>query len=572
MPNAPCPMPNAQCPMPNAQCPMPHAQFPMPNAQLQHYMNAYITRQNLISALRTSDVWDVIVIGGGATGLGTAVEAATRGYKTLVLEQYDFAKGTSSRSTKLIHGGVRYLAQGNIALVRGSLRERGRLRCNAPHLVWDLTFIVPAYSWWSKLFYGAGLKLYDLLAGSLNLGSSRFLSKEEALKRMPMLKSERLKGGILYYDGQFDDARLAIALLRTLLDHNGIALNYFPVIGLIKESDRITGVRACDGETGEILNLQSRAVINATGVFVDAVRQMDNPNTPKMLSPSQGIHLVVDKRFHKSDSAMMIPKTADKRVLFAVPWHDKVVIGTTDTPVEQISFEPRPLEAEIEFILRTASQYLTQPPTRQDVLSVYVGLRPLVKSQKSAGVGSTATLSRDHIIRVSDSGLITITGGKWTTYRKMGEDAINRAIEVAKLSPAISVTSNLHLHGWTEMPEAEPLTVYGSDGAKVRDIPGADTRLHSRLPYWEAEVRWAARYELARTVEDVLSRRTRALLLDAIASVESAPRVAKILAEELGRDAAWQQQQLEQYRALAEGYLLHPSNEQLSTDINFYHQ
>jgi glycerol-3-phosphate dehydrogenase len=533
--------------MPIAHCPI-------------HNMNAYITRQNLISALRTSDVWDIIVIGGGATGLGTAVEAATRGYKTLLLEQYDFAKGTSSRSTKLIHGGVRYLAQGNIALVRDSLRERGRLHCNAPHLVRDLTFIVPAYTWWSKPFYGAGLKLYDLLAGSLNLGSSRFLSKEEVLERMPTLKSEGLKGGILYHDGQFDDARLAIALLRTLLDNNGIALNYFPVIGLIKESDRITGVRACDRETGEILNLQSRAVINATGVFVDAVRQMDDPNTPKMLSPSQGIHLVVDKRFQPSNSAMMIPKTADGRVLFAVPWHDKVVIGTTDTPVEQISFEPRPLEAEIEFILGTASQYLTQSPTRQDVLSVYVGLRPLVKSQKSAGVGSTATLSRDHIIRVSDSGLITITGGKWTTYRKMGEDAINRAIEVTKLSLSTSVTSNLRLHGWTQTPEAEPLTVYGSDGVKVREIPGADKRLHSRLPYLEAEVRWVARYELARTVEDVLSRRTRALLLDAIASIESAPRVATILAEELGHDAVWQQQQLEQYRALAEGYLLHSSN------------
>jgi glycerol-3-phosphate dehydrogenase len=524
-------------------------------------MNAPITRQDLISALRTGDRWDVIVIGGGATGLGAAIEATTRGYKTLLLERYDFAKGTSSRSTKLVHGGVRYLAQGNIGLVRDSLRERGRLRRNAPHLVRDLTFLVPTYAWWTKPYYGAGLKLYDLLAGTLNLGSSRFLSAKEAVERMPTLISEGLKGGILYHDGQFDDARLAIALMRTFLDRNGIALNYFPVTGLLKSGDRVAGVQTRDAETGECFELQARAVINATGVFVDAVRQMDDPKATKMLSPSQGIHLVVDKRFQPSDSAMMIPKTEDGRVLFALPWHDRVVIGTTDTPVEDVTVEPRPLEEEIAFILRTAGQYLTQPPTRQDVLSFFVGQRPLVKSQKSDGVGSTASLSRDHVIRISDSGLITITGGKWTTYRKMGEDVIDRAIALTSLSPSTSVTADLQLHGWTQTPEAEPLNVYGSDASSVRDLSGADKLLHDRLPHSEAEVRWAARCELARTVEDVLARRTRALLLDAIASVESAPRVAALLAEELGRDTTWQRQQVEQYRTLAEGYLLKPINE-----------
>ncbi|MBD2104005.1 glycerol-3-phosphate dehydrogenase/oxidase [Leptolyngbya sp. FACHB-261] len=519
-------------------------------------MNALINRENLIAALRQPDVWDLIVIGGGATGLGTAVEAANRGYKTLLLEQYDFAKGTSSRSTKLVHGGVRYLAQGNIGLVRESLRERGLLRRNAPHLVRDLTFVVPAYTWWSKFFYGAGLKVYDILAGKLGLGASHFLSKREILARMPTLNPQGLKGGIVYHDGQFDDSRLAIALLRTFLDYSGIALNYFPVTGLLKQGERVTGVSARDTETGERFELQARSVINATGIFVDTVRRMDNPNVPDMLSPSQGIHLVVDKRFQPSDSAIMIPHTEDGRVLFAVPWHNKVVIGTTDTPVEHVAFEPRPLQEEIDFILRTAAQYLANPPTQQDVLSVFVGQRPLVKPERTAGAGSTASLSRDHVIRVSGSGLITITGGKWTTYRKMGEDVVDQAMQLARLPAQASTTSNLHLHGWTATPEAEPLGMYGSDAEAVRDLPGADILLHAQLPYREAEVRWAARYELARTVEDVLARRTRALLLNARASMEAAPRVVELLAEELGKDSAWQQQQLEQYRSLAEGYLL----------------
>ena len=516
-------------------------------------MKTPITRQDLIAKLRQSDEWDFIVIGGGATGLGTAVEAATRGYRTLLLEKYDFAKGTSSRSTKLVHGGVRYLAQGNIALVREALHERGLLRRNAPHLVHDLTFVVPGYAWWSQLFYGAGLKLYDLLSGRLSLGHSRFLSEQDTLQRIPTLKTDGLRGGVAYHDGQFDDARLAITLLQTLLDYNGVALNYLPVIGLLKQGERVTGVRTRDAETGETFELKGNVVVNATGVFVDDVRRMDDPTASAMLSPSQGVHIVVDKRFLPSDSAMMIPKTEDGRVLFAVPWHGKVVIGTTDTPVEHTSYEPRPLKEEIDFILRTAAQYLTPTLSRQDVLSVFVGQRPLVKAEETE---STAALSREHVIRISASGLLTITGGKWTTYRKMGEDVVDQAIQLVHLSLRPSITSNLHLHGWTQTPSAEPLNVYGSDAASIQDLPGANTLLHPRLPYLEAEVRWAARYELARTVEDVLARRTRSLLLDAIASMEAAPRVTAILAEELRLDKAWQQQQIEAYHSLAVGYLL----------------
>jgi glycerol-3-phosphate dehydrogenase len=495
----------------------------------------------------------MIVIGGGATGLGTAVEAAGRGYKTLLLEKYDFAKGTSSRSTKLIHGGVRYLAQGNLPLVREALHERGLLRRNAPHLVQDRSFVVPGYAWWSQLYYGAGLKLYDLLSGRLSLGHSQLLNEQRTLEQIPTLKRKGLRGGILYHDGQFDDARLAITLMRTLLDQGGVALNYAPVIDLIKTENKVAGVRAQDAETGEMFDLMSQVVVNATGIFVDAIRRLDDPAAQTMLSPSQGVHVVVDQQFLPGNSAMMIPKTDDGRVLFAIPWHGKVLIGTTDTPVEQPEYEPRPLDAEIDFILQTVAGYLCPAPARSDVLSVFVGQRPLVKTNNAT---STAALSREHTIRVSASGLLTITGGKWTTYRKMGEDLVDLVVQQGNLPPQPSVTETLKLHGWTQTPAAAPLDVYGSDAASIQQMPGANKLLHPRLPYTEADVRWAARYEMARTVEDVLSRRTRSLLLDAAASIEAAPNVASLLAEELGAGTDWQQQQLAAYRSLAIGYLL----------------
>ncbi|WP_034388733.1 glycerol-3-phosphate dehydrogenase/oxidase [Deinococcus sp. YIM 77859] len=510
----------------------------------------------VLAAATAPEPWDVLVIGGGASGLGTAVEAATRGHRTLLLEGHDYAKGTSSRSTKLVHGGVRYLAQGNISLVREALHERGLLRKNAPHLVRDLGFVVPAYDWWAGPFYGVGLKLYDILAGKLNLGSSKYLDKEAALARTPTLRAEGLRGGILYFDGQFDDARLAITLLRTLEDHGGVALNYAPVVGLLQEGGRVVGARFRDLETGQEHAVRARAVVNATGVWVDDIRRMEQPNAEPLLSPSQGVHVVVDKRFLPGDSAIMIPRTDDGRVMFAVPWHDRVVIGTTDTPVPEASFEPRALEEEISFILNTAGRYLNPAPTRADVRSVYVGLRPLVRGENTDGAGSTAALSRDHVIRVSAGGLITLTGGKWTTYRRMGEDTINRAEQLAGLPQRLTVTPGLHLHGWSVEPREDHWKVYGSDAERVQALPGATTRLHPDLPYSEAELRWGIRHESARTVEDLLARRTRALLLNARASQEAAPRAAAILAEELGRDAAWAQAQAQAYQELARGYQL----------------
>ena len=510
-------------------------------------------RQSTLTAATTPEPWDILVIGGGASGLGTAVEAATRGYRTLLLEAHDYAKGTSSRSTKLVHGGVRYLAQGNVSLVREALHERGLLKRNAPHLVRDLGFLIAAYKWWAAPFYGIGLKMYDLLAGKLNLQASRYVNKAQALARTPTLKQAGLKGGILYFDGQFDDSRLAITLMRSLEDHGGVTLNHAPVVGLIREGGRVVGARFRDDETGQEHEVRAKAVVNATGVFVDDIRRMERSDVKPMLSPSQGVHVVVDRRFLPGDSAIMVPRTDDGRVLFAVPWHDHVVIGTTDTPVPETSLEPRALPEEIDFILRTAAQYMDPAPTRADVRSVYVGLRPLVKAAEGI---DTKSLSRDHVIRISDGGLITLTGGKWTTYRRMGEDTVNRAAAQAGLPERLSLTAGLKLHGATQADLPDHWKVYGTDAEWVQTLPGANQKIHQALPYTEAEVRWAARAEQARTVEDILSRRLRALLLNAQASIEAAPRVAAILAEELGRDQAWQAGQVRAYTDIAQGYVL----------------
>ncbi len=518
-------------------------------------MNRDLMLQRLES---DSEYWDFIIIGGGATGLGTAVEAASRGYRTLLLEQDDFAKGTSSRSTKLIHGGVRYLQQGNISLVLEALRERGLLIKNAPHLVHHLAFVVPNYDWWEGPFYGIGLRLYDVLAGKLGLGPSRNLSREETLERIPTLEPEGLRGGVVYYDGQFDDARLAINLAQTAVDLDGVVLNYVKVIGLQKKNGLISGVLACDLETEKEYALKARVVINATGVFTDSIRHMDDQESTPVINASQGVHLVLDKSFLPGDSAIMVPHTDDGRVLFAVPWHDCVVVGTTDTPVEEVSLEPRPLEDEIDFLLTHAARYLTKDPVASDVLSMFAGLRPLVKAGDEK---NTAAISRDHTLMISPSGLVTITGGKWTTYRKMAEDTVNEAAIVAGLDERPSKTENLRLHGWLKHAAGEePLEDYGSDAPGVQktlqEKEGWSERLHPNLPYYRGEVVWAVREEMARTVEDVLSRRTRSLLLNARAGMEAAPEVARLMASELGRDQAWQKRQIDAYRNLAQGYVL----------------
>ncbi len=516
-------------------------------------------RDDMLAALGdTQRPWDFLIIGGGSTGLGTAVEAASRGYRTLLLEQSDFAKGTSSRSTKLIHGGVRYLEQGDVGLVLEALRERDLLCRNAPHLVHALGFMVPAYRAWEKPFYWMGLKLYDLLARSRILGTTRALSPEAALKLLPTLQASGLRGGVLYYDAQFDDARMAVNLAETLVENGGAALNYMPVTSLVKTNGRVQGVRARDAESGEERELQARIVVNATGVFTDAVRRMDNPAAQDLVRPSQGIHLVLDQSFLPGSTALMVPRTDDGRVLFAIPWHGAVLLGTTDTEVREIALEPRPLEQEVDFLLRHAARYLTRAPQRGDVRSVFAGLRPLVQKSKEE---STAAISRDHELLISRSGLVTITGGKWTTYRKMGEDVVTQATRAAGMRVRPSMTRRLHIHGWLDTPERQDgLAVYGSDAPRLRALmagrPEWGRPLHLDLPYLSGEVVWAVRYEMARTVEDVLARRTRALFLNARASIEATTAVAGLMAPELGKDAAWEQEQVQAFRQVAEGYVL----------------
>lgn len=502
--------------------------------------------------------WDFVVIGGGATGLGTAVEAASRGYKTILLEQHDFAKGTSSRSTKLVHGGVRYLQQGNISLVLEALRERGLLAQNAPHLVHHLAFVVPNYDWWEGPFYGIGLKVYDMLAGKLGLGPSKWLSREETLEYIPTLEPEGLRGGVVYYDGQFDDARLAINLAQTAVDQGGTVINYMKVSRLLKTNGLVDGVVVQDEEEDKEYEIRGRVIVNATGVFTDAILQMDDPLADRVIVPSQGVHLVLDKAFLPSDSAIMVPHTSDGRVMFAVPWHNRVVVGTTDTPIDTPSLEPRALDEEVEFILSTAARYLTKDPQREDVLSVFAGLRPLVRSDETQ---NTAALSRDHSLLVSKSGLVTITGGKWTTYRRMGQDTVEQAALVAGLEARACKTEALRIHGWLRHADSsDPLHVYGSDAILVQELADKKRMLREklcdRLPYIKAEAVWAVREEMARTVEDVLARRTRALFLDARASLEMAPEVAKLMSAELKKGRKWRKQQVEAYTRLASGYFL----------------
>jgi glycerol-3-phosphate dehydrogenase len=500
--------------------------------------------------------WDCCIIGGGATGLGVAVDAASRGFSTLLLEQYDFAKGTSSRSTKLVHGGVRYLQQGNIKLVMEALHERGILHRNAPHLVKDQSFIVPNYKWWEGPYYGLGLKVYDWMAGRLGLGPSELLSREETLELAPTLDAEGLRGGVLYHDGQFDDARLAISLAMTAADQGGVLLNYCKVDQLVKVQDKVVGVRAVDRISGKVFDLRAKVVINATGVFTDNVLQLDAPGSEHIIAPSQGVHIVLDKHFLPGEAAILVPHTDDGRVLFAVPWHDKIIIGTTDTLVDRVTAEPRPLPAEVDFILQQIGRYLTRPPSRADIRSVFAGLRPLVKSSGKR----TAEMARDHLISVSPSGLITVTGGKWTTYRRMAEDTVNTAIAKGGLPEKPCRTMELNIHGAEAVSDFHaPLYYYGSDASAIRQLVKADpslgVALHDRLPYIKAEIIWGVREEMCMTVEDALSRRTRALLLDAAAAIECAPLVAELLAGELGRDAAWQAQQVEEFRELASHYL-----------------
>ena len=518
-----------------------------------------MTRQQTLDRVRDHrGPWDFLVVGGGATGVGAAVDAASRGYDVLLLEQSDFGKGTSSRSTKLVHGGVRYLQQGNVPLVMEALKERGLLRQNAPHLVRELAFIVPNYLWWEAPFYGIGMRVYDMLAGRHGFGHSRVLTTEEVLGRIPMLEQEGLRGGVLYHDGQFDDSRLLIDLVRTAADKGACLVNYAPVIRLEKDgAGYVSGAVFRDAESGNDYVVSAKCVINATGAFSDVVRQMDDPAVPPMIAASQGVHIVLHKRFLGGDTAVMVPRTRDARVMFAIPWHDHTVVGTTDTPITDVSLEPRPLPEEIDFILETASGYLTENPRRSDILSVFTGIRPLVKA---GDAGNTAALSREHTIQISKAGLVTIAGGKWTTYRRMAEDCVNHAATIAGLDDRPCVTRDLRIHG--HHPSAPQFGAYADYGADafallglVEGRPELDAVLDAHAPVRAAQVFWAVRHEMARTVDDVLARRTRVLSIDANAAIRMAPAVARVMADALGRDEDWQRRQVSEFTTIAQRYL-----------------
>jgi glycerol-3-phosphate dehydrogenase len=502
--------------------------------------------------------WDIIIIGGGATGLGTALDAASRGLKTLLVEQSDFAKGTSSRSTKLVHGGVRYMAQGDIALVKHALQERGLLELNASHLVRKEEFIIPCYDWFSVVKYLTGLTLYDWLAGKFSFGKSKYFSKKETLSLMPGIKEKGLKGSIRYFDGKFDDARLAINIAQSAIEKGATLINYMKVTNLLKNGDNVVGIECEDAITLQKFKLNAKVVINATGVFVDEILKMSNPNAKKMVRPSQGVHVILKKEFLNSNSALMIPKTDDGRVLFAVPWHDHLLVGTTDTPLNEHSLEPRALKEETDFILATAKSYFKVAPTEKDILSVFSGLRPLAAPTDSNG-SSTKEISRDHKLIVSAKGLITITGGKWTTYRRMAEETVDLAISHGGLPPGPCVTKDLRIHGCTNATDESYLNTYGSDRKNIETLqkqdPSLKEKLHPDFPYTVAEVVWCTRNEMVETVEDILSRRLRILFIDAAAAIEMSAKVASVLAKELGADKDWEENQIEKFNTLATGYI-----------------
>ena len=524
---------------------------------------AMMIRQHLLARLAQAVTYDVAVIGGGATGLGVAVDAAARGFSVLLVESRDFAKGTSSRATKLVHGGVRYLAQGNIALVREALHERATLLRNAPHLAQPLPFVMPSYRFWETPFYGAGLKIYDALAGQAGLGSTEFLSHEQTLACLPTARREGLRGGVKYWDGQFDDARLALALARTAESLGALVVNYCAVTDLRHEQGRIAGFACRDRETGSAYEIKARCVINATGVWVDGLRQQDGEAIGRpvkaMVAPSQGIHVVVDREFLPGDHALMVPRTSDGRVLFGVPWLGKVILGTTDTPRQDLPDEPRPFKEELEFILRESARYLTRAPGPADIRSIWVGLRPLVKPLGEDG-DDTKQLSREHTVLVSRSGLVTVTGGKWTTYRAMAEDVLEKCADkhLLERTPP-GVTANLKLVGGervdgsrARLSEPQGLHSYGSEAGSVAELDGAEGELGGGLT--EAMVRFAARSEHARTVEDVLARRCRLLFLDARLAGSMAAVVGHLLQRETGVDP-----QVRAFEKLAGLYLTLPS-------------
>ena len=519
-----------------------------------------MTREQILKSLQAGETFDLVIIGGGATGCGIAVDAASRGLKVALLEKNDIAEGTSSRSTKLVHGGVRYLEKAvkrldkaQYDLVKEGLHERGVLLKNAPHLSHPIAFVTPLYRWIDVPQVFAGLKLYDILSGKWNIGHSKFLSRKEILKRFPSVKAKGLKAGVLYYDGQFNDARMAVALSMTAEKHGAVIGNHIEVTSLNKTNDKISSVSVKDKISGEEWQIKAKGTINATGPFGDNLRKMDDPNVEPIISASSGVHLVLDKRFAPPENGLMIPKTEDGRVLFVLPWQGHALIGTTDDPAE-ITEHPKTTEEEIDYLLRHVSLYFDIKVTRNDIKSCWSGLRPLVADPKAA---DTSNLVRDHVISLSPGGLLTIVGGKWTSYRRMAEDTVNQAIKAFELSSAQPCqTNHTAVVGGENFDKQGDKTLvknyqlatdiaqnlneaYGDRAAMVADIAkqGYGGRLAKGHPYIEAEVIYATVHEYAIRAIDVLTRRLPLSLIDKSAAAAAAPRVIELMAEKLGWDS-----------------------------------
>ncbi len=514
------------------------------------------TRSKVLERLADTNAVDVIIIGGGATGLGIALDASLRGLSVALFESADFAGATSSRATKLAHGGVRYLAQGNISLVKEALHERNTMLRIAPHLVSPLPFVMPSYACWETPLYGVGLKAYDLLAGKYGLGPTRFLSASQVRYLMPGINSSGLKGGVMYWDAQFDDARMALAIARTAEQAGALLVNYCSVTNLVYENGKVTGVTCDDKQFGNTYTVRGRAVINATGVWVDALRKQDSAITGKsyqpLVSPSQGVHLVVDQSFMPGGHALLVPETTDGRVLFAVPWLGKLILGTTDTPRTDTPLEPTATDKEVEFIISEASRYLHKKPDKKSVKSIWAGLRPLVSMKTDNS--STSSISRNHFIEVSKSGLLTVTGGKWTTYRSTANDVLQYCARYGLLPMLPRCKTSTYLlvgaHNNKRKVSATPdYQVYGSEAGVVQKIAGGNNEIASGLT--EAMVRFAVRHEYALTVSDVLARRSRLLFLDAHMALQAAEQVANIMSDEGINDP-----QLSEFHSLCANYQL----------------
>ena len=515
-----------------------------------------MNRTKSLKKISKKKIWDLVIIGGGSSGLGIAVDSASRGYKTLLIEKHDFSKGTSSRSTKLVHGGVRYLQNGDISLVVEALRERGIMRKNAPHLVRDLSFVIPSYDWWNSPFYGIGLKIYDMMSGKLGLGPSTLLNKDEIVKLIPNVKKKGLKGGVIYHDGQFDDARMAISLAQTAENHGATLINSFGVEDLIKEKEMIAGVVARDSIENKSYKIMAKGVINATGVFSDSITNLDIKKRKKPLVPSQGVHIVLDKSFLAGNHAIMVPHTTDGRVLFAVPWNNYVIVGTTDTQIEKSNIEPIPLREEIKFILKNAGSYMKSAPSFKDIKSVFAGLRPLAATENNER--ATKEISRHHKVTVSTSGLISILGGKWTTYRKMAEDTVNTARSVAGLQERECITQNLTIHGYDYSSNWEnSMHFYGTDIEKIENLCSEGTSSISEMCFISKnQIIWSIRNEMAMTLEDVMARRTRSLFLDARESLRIAPKVLEIMAKEMKKNIEWIKNESANFEKVARNYIV----------------